>query len=86
VKVKAATESETLDAIRQLKSDRTMLVVLPQRLSTLRAADQILVIKDHKLVARGTHAQLLEESEIYRHLNYLQFSPFAETKPADSQA
>ena len=53
-----------------------MVVVLPQRLSTLRAADQIIVLHDHKIAGIGTHAQLLEESEIYRHLNYMQFSPF----------
>ncbi len=80
VRVKSTTESETLDAILQLKSDSTMLVVLPQRLSTLRAADQIIVIHDHKVAGIGTHIQLLEKSEIYRHLNYMQFSPFVENK------
>ena len=80
VRVKSTTESETLDAILQLKSESTMLIVLPQRLSTLRAADQIIVIHDHKLAGIGTHSQLLEKSEIYRHLNYMQFSPFVENK------
>ncbi len=80
VRVKSTTESETLDAILQLKSDSTMLVVLPQRLSTLRTADQIIVIHDHKVAGIGTHAQLLEKSEIYRHLNYMQFSPFVDNK------
>ncbi len=79
--VKSTTESETLHAILQLKDERTMVVVLPQRLSTLRAADQIIVIHDHKIAGIGTHAQLLEESEIYRHLNYMQFSPFVEKRP-----
>ncbi len=78
VRVKATTESETLNALLQLKSDSTMLVVLPQRLSTLRAADQIIVIHEHKIAGIGTHTQLLEQSEIYRHLNYMQFSPFVE--------
>ena len=57
-----------------------MLVVLPQRLSTLRAADQIIVIHEHKVAGIGMHSQLLEESEIYRHLNYMQFSPWIENK------
>jgi len=78
VRVKATTESESLDALLQLKSESTMLLVLPQRLSTLRAADQIVVIHDHKVAGIGTHAQLLEQSEIYRHLNYMQFSPLVE--------
>jgi ATP-binding cassette, subfamily B, bacterial len=76
VRVKSSTESETLNALLQLKSENTMLIVLPQRLSTLRAADQIIVIHEHKVAGIGTHAQLLEQSEIYRHLNYMQFSPF----------
>ena len=80
VRVKSTTEAETLDALLQLKSTDTMLVVLPQRLSTLRAADQIIVIHDYKVAGIGTHAQLLEESEIYRHLNYMQFSPFVANK------
>ena len=81
VRVKSTTESETLDALLQLKSEDTILVVLPQRLSTLRAADQIIVIHAHKVAGIGTHSQLLEQSEIYRHLNYMQFSPLVENKP-----
>lgn len=80
VRVKSTTESETLNSILQLKSDSTLLVVLTQRLSTLRAADLIIVIHEHKVAGMGNHAQLLEQSEIYRHLNYMQFSPFLETK------
>ena len=80
VQIKSAAESETLSAILQLKDEKTMIVVLPQRLSTLRAADQIIVIHDHRVAGIGTHAQLLEESEIYRHLNYMQFSPFVENR------
>ncbi len=82
VRVKATTESETLHALMQLQSESTTLVVLPQRLSTLRAADQIIVIHEHKIAGIGTHAQLLEQSEIYRHLNYMQFSPFVENTPS----
>ena len=80
VRVKATTESATLDSILQLKSESTLLVVLTKRLSTLRAADQIIVIHEHKVAGIGNHAQLLEQSEIYRHLNYMQFSPFLESK------
>jgi ATP-binding cassette, subfamily B, bacterial len=80
VRVKPTTESETLNSILQLKSESTLLVVLTQRLSTLRSADQIIVIHEHKVASIGKHAQLLEQSEIYRHLNYMQFSPFLENK------
>jgi ATP-binding cassette, subfamily B, bacterial len=79
VRVKLTTETDTLDAILQLKSINAILVVLPKRLTTLRAADQIIVLHQHKVAGIGKHAQLLETCEIYRHLNYMQFSPFAET-------
>ena len=79
VRVKPTTEAETLDALQQLKTADTMLVVLSQRLSTWRAADQIIVLHEHRVAAVGTHASLLEQSEIYRHLNYLQFSPFGDS-------
>ena len=79
LQVKASTEAETLSAMLQLKSTTTMLVVLAERLSTLRAADQIIVLHEHRIAAVGTHADLLEQSEIYRHLNYIQFSPFSES-------
>jgi ABC-type multidrug transport system fused ATPase/permease subunit len=75
VQVKPAVESETLAAMHALMQHGALLVVLPNRLTTLRAADEVLVVHDHKLVATGTHAQLLESSEIYRHLNYVRFSP-----------
>lgn len=79
LQVKASTEAETLSAMLQLKSTTTMLVVLAERLSTLRAADQIIVLHEHRIAAVGTHSDLLEQSEIYRHLNYIQFSPFSES-------
>lgn len=67
-------EQDSLKALELLRSHQTILVVLPERLSTLRSADQILVFKDGKVVATGTHSQLLEQSEIYRHFNYMRFA------------
>ena len=50
------------------------LIVVAQRVSTIRDADQILVIEDGRIVARGTHETLLEESETYREIVASQLS------------
>jgi ATP-binding cassette subfamily B protein len=39
--------------------------VIAQRISTVLNADQILVLDKGEIVARGTHEELLESSEIY---------------------
>jgi ATP-binding cassette subfamily B multidrug efflux pump len=39
--------------------------VIAQRISTVRNADQIIVLDSGSVAARGTHAELLETSEIY---------------------
>jgi subfamily B ATP-binding cassette protein MsbA len=43
------------------------------RLSTVRRADQILVMHHGKLRERGTHAELLAQNGIYARLHALQF-------------
>ena len=51
---------------------RTSLVIA-HRLSTVRQADQILVVEDGRIVQRGTHAGLLEEGGLYADLYRTQF-------------
>ena len=75
VRVPAEVESANLDALRQLSQQGSAVVVLPNRLETLRHADSIIVLHDHRVSAQGLHAKLLESSELYRHLNYVRFSP-----------
>ncbi|MCU0716027.1 MAG: ABC transporter ATP-binding protein/permease [Pirellula sp.] len=74
LRVSVQEEQDSVHALEVLRSLNTILVVLPERLSTLRRADQILVFKDGRVVATGTHQQLLEQSEIYRHFNYMRFA------------
>lgn len=62
--VDAETEYQIQQALEQLMHGRTSFVIA-QRVSTVRSADLILVFDAGRLVASGTHDQLLEESEIY---------------------
>ena len=70
------SESERLvqDALEKLMTGRTS-VVIAHRLSTVRKADQILVLDHGKLVEKGTHLELIQvPNGIYRNLSELQFN------------
>jgi ATP-binding cassette subfamily B protein len=62
--VDVATEYQIQQALDRLMRGRTSFVIA-QRISTVRTADQILVLDQGRIVASGTHAELLETSEIY---------------------
>jgi ATP-binding cassette subfamily B protein len=70
------TESERLiqAALQPLFRGRTA-VVIAHRLSTVLAADQILVMERGRLVERGTHSELLARGGLYARLYRLQFEP-----------
>ncbi len=70
------SESERLvqDALEKLMTGRTS-VVIAHRLSTVRKADQILVLDQGQLVEKGTHEKLIQvPNGIYRNLSDLQFN------------
>ncbi len=62
--VDLATEYQIQQALDRLMVGRTSFVIA-QRISTVLNADQILVLDKGRIVARGTHEELLESSEIY---------------------
>jgi ATP-binding cassette, subfamily B, bacterial MsbA len=70
------SESERLvqDAIEELMADRTVLVIA-HRLSTVRRADQIVVLEAGRIVERGSHEELLPRGGAYRRLHESQFGP-----------
>jgi ATP-binding cassette subfamily B protein len=59
-----ATDARLRAALRREVADATLIVVA-QRVATVQGADQILVIEDGRIVARGTHTELLESSTTY---------------------
>ena len=75
-----ATESRIQQALDNLMRGRTSFVIA-QRISTVQAADQILVLEKGRLVASGTHAQLMETSAIYAEIYN---SQLVEDAPADT--
>lgn len=70
------TRSEALiqDALERLMERRTSLVIA-HRLSTVKAADLILVIDRGRLVEQGTHDELLDLGGLYATLYQTQFQP-----------
>jgi len=67
--VDAETEAaiqESLDRLMR-EADRTVFVIA-QRISTVRDADVILVLDEGKIAARGTHEELLRDSELYNEI------------------
>lgn len=67
------TESERLvqDAINHLMKDRTS-VVIAHRLSTVRHADEIIVLQKGEIVERGTHDELVAKNGFYKRLVEMQ--------------
>ncbi|MFL5654854.1 MAG: ABC transporter ATP-binding protein [Ktedonobacteraceae bacterium] len=65
--IDSATEDEIQKAIRRLLQGRTTLLIT-HRLSQIRWADKILVLRRGELVDQGTHAELLNRCELYRRI------------------
>jgi ATP-binding cassette subfamily B protein len=65
--VDASTEQEIKVALREVMTGRTTFIVA-HRLSTIALADEIIVLEAGTVAARGSHEQLLTESELYREI------------------
>jgi len=62
-----ATERALVAAIDEVTHQRT-LIAIAHRISTIRAADRILVVNDGRIEDQGTYDELLERSELFRAL------------------
>ena len=69
-------EDPCLKALMQLVESGTIVVMLPKRLQTLRSANRVILLNGPRLAGEGKHAELLNDSDLYRHLNYLLFNPY----------
>jgi len=78
------TEDQIQRAMRRILEGRTTLLIT-HRLSQIRSADQILLMKNGRLIGHGTHDELMAESAAYRQI-FVREDATAATKNALPQA
>jgi ATP-binding cassette subfamily C protein len=76
------SEAAVQEALAEALEGRTA-VVIAHRLSTVRAADLILVVEDGRIVERGTHAELLAMDGRYTELYRTQFRAEDDAEPVE---
>ncbi len=84
--VDASTEQAIKVALREVMEGRTVFVIA-HRLSTIALADEIAVLEGGRLVAQGSHDELLEVSDLYREIveKGLPDSVFLTRKPRERE-
>jgi ABC-type multidrug transport system fused ATPase/permease subunit len=65
--VDASTEAQIRTGLREAMRDRTTLIIA-HRFSTIALADEIVVLAEGRIVARGTHDQLVATNAVYREI------------------
>jgi ABC-type multidrug transport system fused ATPase/permease subunit len=65
--VDATTEAKIREGLREAMRGRTTIIIA-HRLSTIALADEIVVLEDGSVAARGTHDDLIETSTVYREI------------------
>jgi ABC-type multidrug transport system ATPase subunit len=66
------TDKKVRKNLVDFAKDKTLIIVA-QRISTIKDAEQILVLDKGEIVGRGTHSELLQNNEIYREIAKSQF-------------
>jgi ATP-binding cassette subfamily B protein len=73
----SALDYATAAALRAALADQTRLatvVIVAQRVAAIRDADRIIVLEEGRMVAQGTHYELMESSETYREIVFSQLT------------
>ncbi len=65
------TEESILRQLREIVAKRTTIII-SHRISTVREADEVIVLDDGEIVERGTHDQLVDEGGMYANLHLKQ--------------
>ena len=76
-----ATKAVVDDTFARFLPGRTV-IFLPHRLSTIRSCDCVYLLHHGKVVGAGEHRELLATSDLYRHLQYLEFNEFGSLNPS----
>jgi len=82
--VDVQTELQIQQALDRLMKGRTSFVIA-QRISTVLNADKILVLEKGRIVAEGTHAELIENSPVYAEIYRSQLVEDPTVEPADKE-
>ena len=69
----AESEQSIRKSVEALKGEMTILVIA-HRLSTVRQADRILVFEEGRMIASGTHDELMKDSNLYARFASIQFA------------
>ncbi|MDB5386470.1 MAG: Xenobiotic-transporting ATPase [Planctomycetaceae bacterium] len=69
------TKSLIDDAYQRIAVQRSV-IYLPNRLATLKRCDEIILLHQGQIAARGTHAHLVKTSQLFRHWEYVRFNEF----------
>jgi ATP-binding cassette subfamily B protein len=67
------TDRDVRTALRQYARGTTMIIVA-QRIGTVRNADRILVVDRGRIVGQGTHDELMKSNEVYREIAFSQLN------------
>jgi ABC-type multidrug transport system fused ATPase/permease subunit len=67
------TDANLRKALKPITKQSTVLIVA-QRINTIKDADQIIVLDEGRVGGRGRHKELLENCDIYREIALSQFS------------
>ena len=69
--VDTATDARIREAFRRNRADTTVLIIA-QRISSVRDADQIIVLDDGRVIGMCTHQELLATNPVYQEINQSQ--------------